>query len=80
LLVEGAGWLNATVTVPSDDLRSLLLTAQLPPARQPPAPWVAAAPAVMGSAYGWGPIPMMNVYDKGTGLPVLGWNESMTPP
>jgi len=35
--------MNANVTVPSDDPHSLLLTAQLLPAWQPPALWAAAA-------------------------------------
>ena len=30
---------------------------------------------MLSSAYGWGPIPMMNAYDIATGLPVLPWSE-----
>jgi hypothetical protein len=35
------------------------------------------APAVLGSAYGWGSIPLLSAYDAGTDLPVLPWNESV---
>ena len=28
-----------------------------------------------GTSYGWGAIPLLSVYDKGTGLPVLPWHE-----
>ena len=34
-------------------------------------------PRVTGSAYGWGPIPMLSVYDRASGLPVLPWNRSL---
>ena len=30
---------------------------------------------VGGTSYGWGAIPLLSVYDKGTGLPVLPWHE-----
>jgi hypothetical protein len=32
---------------------------------------------VIGSAYGWGSVPMLNVYDARTNLPVLPWNRSV---
>eukprot|EP01052_Picozoa_sp_SAG31_P020137 SAG31_NODE_1501_length_8085_cov_3.043201_1_plen_944_part_10 len=38
-----------------------------------------ATETVTATAYGWGPIPLMNIYDKGTGLPVLPWNHSLVP-
>ena len=71
LLVGGIGWLNASV---STDLSgsTLILTAQIPPV-----PPVLGVPAVLGSAYGWGPIPMLSVYDRGTALPVLPWNQTL---
>jgi hypothetical protein len=31
---------------------------------------------VLGSAYGWGAIPMLTVYDTASALPVLPWNTS----
>ena len=36
-----------------------------------------ASVTVEATAYGWAPIPMMSVYDKATGLPVLPWNRSI---
>jgi hypothetical protein len=31
----------------------------------------------VASAYGWGAVPMMTVYDKASNLPVLGWSEAV---
>ena len=28
--------------------------------------------------YAWGAVPMMNLYDATTGLPVLGWIQNVT--
>ena len=47
-----------------------MLSADLPHALGEPV-------TVTGSAYGWGPIPMLSVYDRGTGLPVLPWNITL---
>ena len=71
LEVDGAGWFNATVTIPEGEPTKLLLTSKLP-ADRPPTP-----ATVVASAYGWGPIPMLSAYDKATGLPVLPWNKSL---
>jgi len=71
LQVEGAGWLNATVAVQSGG-QALTLTAQLPSGMSS-----AAGASVLGSAYGWGPIPMMSAVDKASDLPVLPWNRSV---
>ena len=52
LEVAGEGWVNATVALTWDG-QGLVLTARLP---------VSSAGAdflVIGSSYGWGPIPMM---------------------
>ena len=68
---DGLGWLNATVEVDAGG-RQLVLTAPLPAGADP-----AAALAITGSAYAYGPIPMMSVYDAATGLPVLPWNVSL---
>ena len=35
----------------------------------------AAAGAPVASRYGWGAVPMLSVYDKETGLPLLPWSE-----
>jgi hypothetical protein len=74
LLVRGAGWLNATVTVQPSG-RAVLLSAVLPPvaSRQ------LADVVIEASAYAWGPVPMMSVYDVATQLPALGWNVSLPP-
>jgi len=37
----------------------------------------AAGASVLGSAYGWGPIPMLSAVDKASDLPVLPWNRSV---
>ena len=80
LLVDGIGWLNATVDV-ADDGRDLILSAEIAPQVLAPGPIGArGAPVVLGSAYAWGPIPMMSAYDRGTALPVLAWNETLTLP
>jgi len=67
--VEGLGWLNASVTATGRDLSMLVLEAALPDS--------AVQPNVMGTAYAFGPVPMMNAYDKASGLPVLPWNRSL---
>lgn len=83
LHVQGAGWLNASVDLDATG-RGLVLSARLPAslatasdgtARGAPA---AAAPKVIGSAVGWGPIPMLTAYTRGgeEELPVLPWNVS----
>jgi len=78
LHVSGHGWLNASVAV-HDQGKSLLLTAQLPAPRPAAAEGAAArgAASVLGSSYGWGPIPMLSAYDVATSLPVLPWNRSV---
>ena len=69
--MQGAGWLNATVA--PDGAGGLELVAEV--AERDDA--LASAWKVVGSAYGWGPIPMLSIYDAGTELPVLPWNESI---
>lgn len=36
--------------------------------------------AVVATSYGYGAIPLMNAYDRGTGLPVLPWSRTLRPP
>ena len=43
--------------------------------RQSPAP--TANVSVVGSRYGWGPIPMLSVYDAANDLPVLPWSRAL---
>ena len=58
--ISGHGWVNASVTVKGS---AMVLTAP-------------GSGAVLGSAYGWGAIPMLTAYESGTSLPVLPWNTS----
>lgn len=65
-------WANASVSVEGS---TMVLTVSAAAAA------AAAAAAggvgqVLGTAYGWGAIPMLVVYDKRTSLPVLPWNSS----
>lgn len=64
--VEGLGWINASVAVKA---KSIILTTQgvlkCSPCR------------ALSTANGWGPIPMLSVYDASTDLPVLPWNLSL---
>jgi sialate O-acetylesterase len=66
LLLNGKGWVNATITI--KDTNSVVLTAATGDAKD----------AIVATSYGWGSIPMMTIYDIGTGLPVLPWNEKLT--
>jgi sialate O-acetylesterase len=70
LEVEGHGWVNASIGIVGGSVR---LTADLPTMPL----GFGALPAVLGSAYGYGPIPMLTIYDIETGLPVLPWNKSL---
>jgi sialate O-acetylesterase len=65
VLLNGKGWVNATVTI--KDTNSVVLTATNGDAKD----------VIVATSYGWGSIPMMTIYDKGTDLPVLPWNEKM---
>jgi len=68
LQITSAGWVNATISITAKN--TLMLTASLPASDD--------FTSVIGTAYGWAPIPMMSIYDKSTGLPVLPWNQSET--
>jgi len=59
-------WVNATASMKS---QQMLLTATVPKG---------AIAQPVATAYGWGPIPMMNAYDATTDLPVLPWNKTIT--
>ena len=71
--INGARWLNASVEVAVGG-GGLILSAVM----------VGAGGAGQGgldnvtaTAYGYAPIPMMNAYDAGNGLPVLPWNRAV---
>lgn len=70
LQVDQIGWLNATASVDQTG-QALYLTAKLPKAMAR-----SGSAVVVASSYGWGPIPMINAYDRSTGLPVLPWNRA----
>jgi hypothetical protein len=63
LQLSDGSWVNATITLAVGGA-GLTLSA---PAAQ------AGAGAPVASRYGWGAVPMLSVYDKQTGLPVLPW-------
>ena len=60
-------WVNATIAVASGG-GAVTFTA----------PASANAGAPVASRYGWGAVPMLSVYDKKTGLPLLPWSENVT--
>jgi hypothetical protein len=70
-VLSNGKWVNATVTSSG---ANLVLTAAV--ALDLTAGETVESAAPSGSSYGWGAIPMMNAYDKGTGLPVLPWNTT----
>ena len=66
-LANGA-WANATIAARA---RSVTFTPMVSSAER------AALGPPLATAYAWGSVPMMSLYDAGTGLPVLGWNVSL---
>lgn len=66
VLLTKEGWVNATITI-LEGKRMVLIAAVTQPGQN-----------VVGSAYGWGSVPMLNVYDARTDLPVLPWNRSVS--
>ena len=69
LQLANGSWVNATIAVASGGA-ALTLTAA--------AARLAGAGAPVASRYGWGAVPMLSVYDKSTGLPLLPWSEKVT--
>ena len=71
-LADGT-WVNATISVTAPDEITLTVAAGI----------TLSAAATVGppvaSSYAWGANPMMNVYDKTTGLPLLPFNSSFVP-
>ena len=63
-------WVNATLAVTSGGAALTLTAAAAPLAGAGAGPPVA-------SRYGWGAVPMLSVYDKQTGLPLLPWFETV---
>jgi len=64
--VDGAGWLNATVTAAPGG-QQLVLQSALPSN--------ISKATITATSYAYGPVAFMNAYDKATGLPVLQWNR-----
>lgn len=69
--LAGGAWVNASVAV--SGATRLTLTAEV--AELQDALHLRGPPTA--TAYGWAPVPMMNAYEVGTGLPVLPWNRSI---
>ena len=64
-------WANATVTLGAGGGPAVTFTPDIPAAAR------ASLGRSLASAYAWGSVPMMSLYDRTTQLPVLGWNESV---
>eukprot|EP00568_Trieres_chinensis_P012146 CAMPEP_0183300896 /NCGR_PEP_ID=MMETSP0160_2-20130417/7171_1 /TAXON_ID=2839 ORGANISM="Odontella Sinensis, Strain Grunow 1884" /NCGR_SAMPLE_ID=MMETSP0160_2 /ASSEMBLY_ACC=CAM_ASM_000250 /LENGTH=273 /DNA_ID=CAMNT_0025463397 /DNA_START=38 /DNA_END=859 /DNA_ORIENTATION=+ len=62
--IEDEGWINATASVKNMNMILTAVTSN-------------PTPKVLGTAYGWGSVPMLNIYDKETDLPVLPWKQSV---
>ena len=69
-LADGV-WVNATIAIVASSPAALTLTAAAAPLAG------AGAGPPLASRYGWGAVPMLSVYDKGTGLPLLPWSEKV---
>jgi len=67
LKLSSGEWVNATASV---NHQQMLLTASVPEG---------AIATPVATAYGWGPVPMMNAYDVTFDLPVLPWNKTIAP-
>lgn len=61
------GWVNASIALLHNG--SLKFTPQVSD--------TATAGRAVASAYGWGSVPMLSLYDTETDLPVIGWNETI---
>ena len=61
-------WVNATITMKG---KTVTFTPKISCAI-----WKRVC-AARGTAYAWGSVPMMSLYDAGTHLPVIGWNTSV---
>ena len=80
LLNDGGGWRTATLALPSPSPSK-----DVPPGTVTLRASVAVRSrgdsgnrgdvAVLATSYGWGGVPMMTLYDRGTDLPVLPWKE-----
>ncbi|CAB9499160.1 Sialate O-acetylesterase [Seminavis robusta] len=66
VLLNGQGWVNAAISITGND--SVTLTA--------PAGY-STKDSIIATSYGWGSVPLMTLYDKGTDLPVLPWKEKI---
>lgn len=62
-------WVDATLALSEDGHKVIL--------RPTDTSSTASTTKITRTSYGWGSIPMMTLYEKGTDLPVLGWNEEV---
>ena len=65
--LAGGAWVNATVSVHGSSVTFTPDMAEGSVVRKS-----------IASAYGWGSVPMLSLYDAETDLPVVGWNETVT--
>lgn len=65
VLLNGKGWVKASVSLEGKD--RVKLTAAGGDSSDP----------ILATSYGWGAVPLMTVYDAGTDLPLLPWNEQL---
>jgi Carbohydrate esterase, sialic acid-specific acetylesterase len=65
VLLNGKGWVKATVSL--DDTGAVWFTATEG----------GSSDSIVATSYGWGSVPLMTIYDAGTDLPVLPWNEKV---
>lgn len=72
ILMNGeAGWVDATVELQEGDSRSTIIMRPIATKS------INDDTMILATSYGWGAVPMMTIYDKGTDLPVLGWSEKV---
>ena len=80
LQLGNGSWVNATIAVAAGGAAITLTAAAAPLASAGAGAGVGAGAgagvgAPVASRYGWGAVPMLSVYDKHTGLPLLPWSQ-----
>ena len=78
LLDHGGGWVNATIRI-HDEQTLELVAKSTDTVERSSGGGISSnnggGVKILASSYGWGALPLLTVYDKGTGLPVLPWKE-----
>jgi len=77
LLNNGQGWVNATLNI--RDRNKVVMTASKTSlsSLSHDGGDTDVSQQILATSYGWGAVPMMQLYDAGTNLPVLAWNEKV---